>query len=261
MKHTIVFTLSLLLCTSLFAQYRVEVAVYGEPVQEDYFLQFGIRDMNVEKDFNDLFRYFYTAENIETASTLLDESKTLGFKYAKIIDLKKQQQQCINACAPTPLLLDSRSFKKMINFAFDQARLSAFAQSELETVTSILRQHKNFNVRLVGHTDAVGTAQYNIGLASRRAMASKNYLISKGIDPHRIKIKVYGESNPVAINRDLNGKDVPQGRKFNRRVEIDLVDLEDQQVEKWTEIVSIPNHLKITPQGLHQLSKPDPKTE
>ena len=261
MKHALLTTILSMLCFQALAQYRVQVAVYGEAVPEDYFLQLGIRNMEVEKDHNDLYRYYFSATDELKAEELKAAAKEKGFQYAKVIDLKSRALQCINACAPIPLNLDQRSFKMMINFTFNHDYLSSQSRKELETLTSILQQHKTFNVKLTGHTDAIGTAQYNIGLASRRALASKNYLMSRGVSPERVKIKVYGESSPVAINRDANGNDIPLGRKFNRRVEIELVDSNNQKIEKWTEKVVIPQHLKINPQRLLQLSKPDPKTK
>ena len=69
----------------------------------------------------------------------------------------------------------------------------------------------------VGHTDSIGTVQYNQRLSVRRAEAVKAYLVSKGIERNRVYTEGKGESQPVADNR------TKEGRAKNRRVEIEVV--------------------------------------
>jgi len=65
-----------------------------------------------------------------------------------------------------------------------------------------------------GHTDSVGTEEYNQRLGQRRADAVKNYFISKGIRASRLTARSFGETRPVASN------DTEEGRQTNRRVEL-----------------------------------------
>ena len=69
----------------------------------------------------------------------------------------------------------------------------------------------------VGHTDSIGTEQYNMGLSQRRANTVKEYLVSKGIPANRIYAEGKGESDPIASNATR------EGRAQNRRVEIEIV--------------------------------------
>ena len=69
----------------------------------------------------------------------------------------------------------------------------------------------------VGHTDWVGTDDYNQKLGMRRAQAVKAFLVSKGMDPKMVYIDSKGEKQPIADNRTA------QGRAKNRRVEIEVV--------------------------------------
>lgn len=69
----------------------------------------------------------------------------------------------------------------------------------------------------VGHTDWVGTDEYNQKLGMRRAQAVKAFLVSKGMDPKTVYIDSKGEKQPIADNRTA------QGRAKNRRVEIEVV--------------------------------------
>ena len=69
----------------------------------------------------------------------------------------------------------------------------------------------------VGHTDSIGSAEYNQKLSLRRAEAVKSYLVSKGVAASRIFVEGKGEAQPVADNK------TKEGRAKNRRVEIEVV--------------------------------------
>ena len=69
-----------------------------------------------------------------------------------------------------------------------------------------------------GHTDAIGSDEYNQKLSERRANAVRRYLIEKGIASARIQVKGYGKRMPIADNK------TPEGRAMNRRAELGVVD-------------------------------------
>lgn len=102
-----------------------------------------------------------------------------------------------------------------VNFAFDSSELTRQAEVTLDEVARRLREHTDVRVRIEGHTDSVGSAQYNQGLSERRADSVRDYLMSQGISGERIMAVGYGEQRPVATN------DTDEGRALNRRVEID----------------------------------------
>jgi len=262
-RNTMLVAICTLFTFSASAQYRVQLTAYDQAVAFNYFEQLGLNNIEMAKDHNDIFRYYFpTPKNLETAKQQIALAKVKGFRYARIINIEEQKKLCSNQCGPAAFPFpDGRKYKQMIQFQFNGYRLTDYARQELDMVTSILNSQSDFSVRLMGHTDAIGSAHYNISLASRRALESKNYLLKKGIDPQRIKIKVFGESQPVALNRDTKGNDLPEGRKYNRRVEMQIIDERDQSIFKWKEPVVIPFHLRANPKTILELSKPDPKTE
>jgi outer membrane protein OmpA-like peptidoglycan-associated protein len=65
-----------------------------------------------------------------------------------------------------------------------------------------------------GHTDSVGTNEYNMTLSENRANAVRDYLVKQGIDAYSIGARGFGEGQPVATN------DTAEGRQQNRRVEL-----------------------------------------
>lgn len=101
-----------------------------------------------------------------------------------------------------------------VTFAFDSSELRPGAESVLNNVAATLRQNPNVRVNIEGHTDAVGSNEYNLGLSQRRADSVRSYLMSRGISGDRMRTAGYGEERPVATN------ETDQGRAMNRRVEI-----------------------------------------
>lgn len=103
---------------------------------------------------------------------------------------------------------------KGINFAYKKFDIKPTYNSELDNVVNILKRMPNLNIRVEGHTDNIGSMDYNTILSRDRALAVKNYLIRKGIDGWRITTEGFSFTYPIASN------DTPEGRALNRRAEI-----------------------------------------
>lgn len=108
-----------------------------------------------------------------------------------------------------------------VHFDFDKANIRPDSAPLLDKNVDELKSAQTVRVRVEGHTDAVGSDQYNQRLSQKRAEAVKNYFISQGVDPSRITAVGEGESEPVADNV-LSGEDNPEGRAKNRRVELHI---------------------------------------
>ncbi len=111
-----------------------------------------------------------------------------------------------------------------ILFAFDSNTLDNNARESLETLKTILENYPGLKIEVAGYTDAIGTAVYNRNLADRRAQAVIDHISASGISTDRIVKTAFGKSNFAAINVNRNGTDNPEGRKYNRRVTIGVVD-------------------------------------
>jgi len=111
-----------------------------------------------------------------------------------------------------------------VNFDFDKSDLTKADVAELKKAIDFVRKYPAAKVELEGHTDSKGTEQYNQKLSEKRVEAVKQYLIKEGAaDKARISAKGYGESKPIAPNTTKEGKDNPEGRAENRRVEILII--------------------------------------
>jgi peptidoglycan-associated lipoprotein len=86
---------------------------------------------------------------------------------------------------------------KDIHFAFDKADISPQAAQILDASAEWLKARPAHLVLVEGHTDERGTDEYNMALGDRRAHASMNYLISRGISANRFTVLSYGEERGV----------------------------------------------------------------
>lgn len=109
------------------------------------------------------------------------------------------------------------TLKSDVLFDVDSTRLKPGAYDEIDRVADILRRYPETLVNIGGHTDSMGSEQYNYDLSDRRAESVKIALIDRGVDPRRISSRGYGETRPIATNATESGK------QLNRRVVIEVV--------------------------------------
>lgn len=103
---------------------------------------------------------------------------------------------------------------KGVTFEFDKTRLRPDAQTILDWAVDILKKYPDMQVEIAGHTDSIGTDEYNQQLSEGRAQSVKDYFVEHGVPESQMGVKGYGESEP----RDTN--DTEEGRERNRRVEL-----------------------------------------
>lgn len=99
-------------------------------------------------------------------------------------------------------------------FETNKANLSPRAEKSIVKLAEFLKKNSNRNLLIEGHTDSVGSDEYNLVLSNKRADSVKENLLAKGVAPERITTKGYGEKYPVAPNS------TKIGRQNNRRVEV-----------------------------------------
>ncbi|PZW94540.1 OmpA family protein [Pseudomonas sp. 478] len=101
-------------------------------------------------------------------------------------------------------------------FAFNQSELTPAARSKLDSLMPKLQSADVVSVKVVGHTDNVGSDSYNQALSERRASSVAAYLLSQGLAPNKLTSEGKGQSQPVADN------ETEEGRAKNRRVELHI---------------------------------------
>ncbi|MGE5358152.1 MAG: peptidoglycan-associated lipoprotein Pal [Bacteroidales bacterium] len=92
--------------------------------------------------------------------------------------------------------LNREGLLKPVFFQYDESDLSAEAQQALNEDAALLKQHPTWVVTIEGHCDERGTAEYNLALGERRAVAARTYLVSLGIAADRLHTVSYGKEFP-----------------------------------------------------------------
>ncbi len=105
-----------------------------------------------------------------------------------------------------------------VSFDTGRADIKANLRPILDQFASGLSNQPNTEVRIIGHTDNVGSDAVNNPLSLQRAQSTRDYLTARGVSPSRVMIEGRGEREPVATNAS------PEGRAMNRRVEIFLAE-------------------------------------
>lgn len=105
-----------------------------------------------------------------------------------------------------------------ILFDFDKATLRREVEFNLVKIATILNQFGEMGILIEGHTDSIGTEEYNLELSGRRANVVFDFLKSQDVAESRMQWKGYGESRPVAEN------DTDEERQRNRRVDLVIQD-------------------------------------
>jgi len=111
-------------------------------------------------------------------------------------------------------ITERRTLSATVTFGFDSSDVKPVIFPTLDSVVATLTAEAALRAVVEGHTDSVGTENYNRELSRRRAYSVVSYLMGKGIAASRLTATGYGESMPIASN------DTDEGRKKNRRVEL-----------------------------------------
>ena len=96
------------------------------------------------------------------------------------------------------------SLQEIVYFEFDSSDLDEAARAKLEENANWLKQSGERTLTIEGHTDEVGTTEYNVALGERRARAAFDYLVRLGIDEKRIQILSLGEERPASTDDSQN---------------------------------------------------------
>ncbi len=91
-----------------------------------------------------------------------------------------------------------------IFFDTDSSAIRPDAQATLSRQAQWLNQYGNYPITIEGHADERGTREYNLALGARRAAATRDFLVSKGVAANRIKTISYGKERPVAVCDDIS---------------------------------------------------------
>ena len=159
---------------------------------------------------------------METIESSVEQSQVRIKEHdSQIADLSRETQEALQRAqsaeklAQGKLLYEITLTDEDVRFGFNQSELTDNARQTLEQlITQLKSENKNVFIEVQGHTDALGTEEYNQKLGQERADAVRRYLSENGIPLHRISTISYGEARPIGENKSK------AGRSTNRRVVI-----------------------------------------
>lgn len=153
---------------------------------------------------------FYKADG--TINTEAETTKSHYWKY------QLAQNYKLGLPAPKILEKERENFKfSPIFFDHDKAEIKPEFHDYLNSIARLLKGISDLRVEVVGHTDAVGTDQYNEGLSKRRAKSIKEYFLTQGVEEDKLEIDFKGERLPIDTNK------TPEGKQRNRRVDFKFI--------------------------------------
>jgi peptidoglycan-associated lipoprotein len=159
---------------------------------------------------------------METIESSVEENQVrLKEHDSKIADLSRETREAMERAqsaeklAQGKLLYEITLTDEDVRFGFNQSELTDNARNVLESlITQLKADNRNVFIEVQGHTDSLGTEDYNMKLGQERSDAVRRYLSENGIPLHRISTISYGETRPLTDNKSR------KGRSTNRRVVI-----------------------------------------
>lgn len=160
-------------------------------------------------DCSDGIRRFVVGEfaSKEEAYVLREQMATLGF-------IGSWVRECIDTA---DMAIGERIVLRNIFFDFNKTTLRPESTKELQKLVKLLNDNPTFQIEVAGHTDNIGTEDYNMELSTGRAYVVYSYLIKNGIDKMRLSYKGYAFKQPIATNT------TDAGRQMNRRTEFRIL--------------------------------------
>jgi outer membrane protein OmpA-like peptidoglycan-associated protein len=143
--------------------------------------------------------------------------------YATVLYTARVKDAVINlpVAEPEPAPAKAKIARKIrlpiVHFDFDKYNIKKIYVPDLDEHVAYLKEHPTSPVTVEGHTDYMGSVQYNQKLSERRASAVRQYLIQQGIAPARIQTVGFGKLKPISDNKSA------EGRAVNRRAEFEVM--------------------------------------
>jgi outer membrane protein OmpA-like peptidoglycan-associated protein len=121
----------------------------------------------------------------------------------------------------TPLIQNPKGGDAIaLYFEYDSTELLPRTRKQLDIVANILKASPGKKLKISGHTDALGSDNYNMDLSQKRADTVKQFFLGHGLPPTQVVTVGFGRSQPLSPNANPDGSDNPLGRSKNRRAEI-----------------------------------------
>jgi outer membrane protein OmpA-like peptidoglycan-associated protein/tetratricopeptide (TPR) repeat protein len=112
-----------------------------------------------------------------------------------------------------PIITETEVILQPIYFVYDKSNITKEGAAELDKLVQVMKEHPTMVIFAKSHTDNRGSDKYNLNLSDRRAKATVQYLISKGIAKDRISGQGFGESEPKVVCEECTEEQFAQNRR------------------------------------------------
>jgi len=167
------------------------------------------------------------AKYTDPGSPTVEAAARAALPHAKVLDIKGITTGIQSVLQDLGAKVTAHEVKIELDadvlFDFDKYNLKPEATESLKKVSQVVQSYAQAPLLIEGHTDGMGTHAHNMKLSDDRAASVKHWLVQNAAVPeNRITTRGWGETKPVAPNKNPNGTDNPAGRQKNRRVELTL---------------------------------------
>ncbi|MFH0994401.1 MAG: OmpA family protein [Pseudomonadota bacterium] len=184
--------------------------------KEEYPLQYpGNKKLYTFYNAGKVIKYKYVLDE-EGIAFWLDHNQKL---YATVLYLPLDENARVRASRSEKgkgTAAADKNLLAIVHFDFDKQNIKKIYIPVLDQHVAYLKEHASSPVTVKGHTDNMGSDEYNQKLSERRANTVRDYLIQKGIASSRIQVVGYSEHRPIADNKTA------EGRAMNRRSELEV---------------------------------------
>jgi outer membrane protein OmpA-like peptidoglycan-associated protein len=159
-----------------------------------------------------------TQEAVASRQEVVGELESMRQRRTAELDRMQQALSRIVPTVRTPTGMVMQLANKSFRFDFDSAALRPENRETLSRIAGVLLASEGYRLFIDGHTDDIGTEEYNQRLSERRASSVRDYLVNAGVPMDVIAVRGFGKSNPLVQAKTQDA------REKNRRVEIGIVD-------------------------------------
>ncbi len=195
----LLFPIALTMATAHAQHFRVQIIASDAPVPPEYFEKHQLKNVWCTKDETGIYRYYTGSYNTRIeAEAIRKELLAKDYTQATIIDLEEQRlladdRRC-GYFKGGPVSLAESDSVQIVYFETGKAALSSDARKKIGPIVNRMKTEPDLALYILGYSDAVGTAAANMGLAVERARAVRNFLLDNNIDPLRMYVYAYGET-------------------------------------------------------------------
>lgn len=163
-------------------------------------------------------------ENVEEEIAMVEEVTKVKQEVSEVVKEEKTKLPQTKPTASSKPEVKSLPAEVLANldFGFNSNQLSDENKAQLKKLAEEIQNNENTVLTLNGHADYIGTNEVNMQVSKQRALMVYKYLVEEGTSPNQLRLGYFGEEKPLVPSQTEDGKDIPENRAKNRRVDFEV---------------------------------------